>query len=73
MLSFEGNAIRKRQTGYFLPMLEIDYNRSIDSRNIFDQPLRKNLRTHDNMLKIKEATTQLVPCLIIDSLEKTAS
>ena len=54
VLSFEntnGRAIFKR---YYLPQVEIkDYNVMIDGRNLFDQPVKDNLRTYDNIRKIE--------------------
>ena len=46
VLSFENNAYRTRETGYFLPKVEIkDYDIMIDGQN-FD------LKTYDNIRKI---------------------
>ena len=38
---------------YFLLFLEIkDYNLIIEERNFFDQPIKKDLKTYDNIRKI---------------------
>ena len=53
VLSFENNTHRTKHTGYFLPKVEIkDYNVMIDGQNFFDQPVKNNLRTYDNVQKI---------------------
>ena len=43
----------KQGTGYFLPKLKIkDYNIIIDGKNIFDQPIRNNIKIFENIRKI---------------------
>ena len=43
----------KQETGYFLPKLEIkDYNVIIDGQNLFDQPVKNDFRSYDNIRKI---------------------
>ena len=38
---------------YYLPTVEIkDYNVMIDGRNLFDQPIKNDLKTYDNIIKI---------------------
>ena len=38
---------------YYLPTVEIkDYNVVIDGRNLFDQPIKNDLKTYDNIRKI---------------------
>ena len=38
---------------YYLPTVEIkDYNVMIDGRNFFDQPIKNDLKTYDNIRKI---------------------
>ena len=40
-------------TGYFVPKVEIkDYNVMADGQNFFDQPVKNDLRTYDNVRKI---------------------
>ena len=52
VLSFKGNANRKRYTGYFLLKVEIkDNDVMIDGRNFFDQPLKNDLRTYKSILQ----------------------
>ena len=53
VLSFENTTGRTVHTKYYLPTVEIeDYNVTIDGQNIFDQPVKNNLRTYDNIRKI---------------------
>ena len=43
---------RTSYKGYYLPPVEIkDYKVVIDGRNIFDQPVKNNLTTYDNIRK----------------------
>ena len=45
--------MRTRYKRYYLPQVEItNYNVLIDGRNFFDQPVKNNLRTDDNIRKI---------------------
>ena len=48
---------RKVLTGYYLTKVEIkDYNVMIDEINFFDQPVKSDMRTYDNIHK--NATSQ---------------
>ena len=48
--SLKNNADRTGHTEYFLPKVEIkDYNVLIDEQNLFDQPVKNDLRTYDNI------------------------
>ena len=39
-------------TDYFMTCVEIkDYNGMIDGRNLFNQPLKNNMKTYNNILK----------------------
>ena len=51
VLSFEdGRTSYKR---YYLPLVEMkDYNIVIDGQTFFDQPVKNNLTTYDNIRKI---------------------
>ena len=50
---FENSTDRKLQTKYYIPQVEIkDYNFIIDGSNFFDQPIKNDLKTHDNIRKI---------------------
>ena len=52
ILSSENNDDRTARTGYFLPKLEIkDYNVMIDGQNVFDQPVRNDMRRYKNIQK----------------------
>ena len=53
VLAFEDYAQRISNTRYYLPNVEIkDYNVMIDGKNFFDQPVRNDKVTHDNVRKI---------------------
>ena len=53
VLSFENTTGRTVHTKYYLPTVEIeDYNLTIDGQNIFDQPVKNNSRTYDNIRKL---------------------
>ena len=50
ILSFEENVDQSRHQGCFLPKVEIkDYNVIIDGQNVFDQPVKNDLRTYDKV------------------------
>ena len=34
----------------------------IDGKNVFDQPIKNDTKTYDNIQLVKEMTTQLVVC-----------
>ena len=52
ILSFENKDDRNVHTKYFIPNVEIkDYN-VIDGRNFFDQTIKNDLKTYDNIGKI---------------------
>ena len=53
VLLFENEIDRKVYTWYYLPKVEIkDYNVMIDEQNFFDQAVKSDMRTYDNVLKI---------------------
>ena len=53
VLAFEGDAQRIVNTGYYLPNVEIkDYNIMINCENLFDQPIKNNKVTYENIRKI---------------------
>ena len=50
---FENRTDRTIHTRYYIPKVEIkDYNVIIDGRNFFDQPIKNDLKTYDNIRKI---------------------
>ena len=52
-LSFENKGDKKVHTGYYLAKVEIkDYNIMIDGENVFDQPVKIDMRTYNNIRKI---------------------
>ena len=54
ILSFKHNVVRTRHTGYFLLKVEIkDHNVMIDEANVLYLPVKNNVRTYDNIHKIR--------------------
>ena len=52
-LCFEGDTQRTSHSGCYLPNVEIkDYNVMINGENFFDQPIRNNKVTYENIRKI---------------------
>ena len=59
VLLFENEVDRKVHTGYYLPKVEIkDYIVMIDIKNFFEQPVKSDLRTYDNVRKISTRSTR---------------
>ena len=53
ILAFEGDTERTSHSGYYLPNVEIkDYNIMINGQNFFDQPIKNNKITYENIRKI---------------------
>ena len=53
VLSFEDRREQESYKQYFLPSVEIkDYNVMINGRNLFDEPVKNDLRTYNNIKKI---------------------
>ena len=53
VLAFEGDTQRTSHSGYYLPNVEIkDYNIKINGENFFDQPIKNNKVTYENIRKI---------------------
>ena len=53
VLSFENVKDRKVHTGYYVLKVEIKYyNVMIDGKHFFDQPVKSDMRTYDNIRKI---------------------
>ena len=53
VLAFENDAQRKVHSGYYLPNVEIkNYNVMINGENVFDQPIKDNKVTYENIIKI---------------------
>ena len=62
VLSFEDEAQHTSHKRYYLPTVEIkNYNVMIDGKKVFDQAVRNNLITYDNIKKF----VQLVVCWTI--------
>ena len=60
VLSFENNTDRKLHTKYYIPKVEMkDYNVPINGRNFFDQLIKNDWKTYDNIKKMMEMVTQL--------------
>ena len=52
VLAFEGDTQRTSHSGYYLPNFEIkDYNIIINGENFFDQPIKNNKITYENIRK----------------------
>ena len=61
VLSSENTTDRTVRIKYYLPTIDLkDYNVMIDRRNFFDEPVKYDLRTHDNIQNI--ATGQVDDC-----------
>ena len=53
VLAFENDAKRTSRSGYYLPNVEIkDYNIMINGENFFDQPIKNNKVTYENIRNI---------------------
>ena len=53
VLAFENDTQRTSDSGYYLPNVEIkNYNVMINEENFFDQPIKNNKVTHENIRKI---------------------
>ena len=56
VLSFQNTGSRTSYTRYYLPLVEMkDYNVAIDRRNFFDELVKNNFITYDNIRKIATA------------------
>ena len=52
-MSFKDDSGQENYTQYYLSTVQIkDYNVLIDGRNSFDQPIKSDLKTYDNIRKI---------------------
>ena len=53
VLAFENNTQRTSSKGYYLPNIEIkNYNIMINAENFFDQPIKDNKVTYENIRKV---------------------
>ena len=53
VLAFENDAQRKVHSGFYLPNVEIkNYNNMINEENFFDQPIKDNKVTYENIRKV---------------------
>ena len=52
VLAFENDAQRKVHSGYYLPNVEIKNYVIINGENFFDQPIKDNKVTYENMIKV---------------------
>ena len=75
VLESENDAQRKVHSGYYLPNVEIkNYNVMINGENFFDQPVKDDKVTYENIRKIatgKGDDYTTVVCWIISTLEIT--
>ena len=54
VLLFENKGDRIIHTGYYIPKVKIrNYNNMTDPQNFFDEPLKNDMRTYDNIRKIE--------------------
>ena len=61
VLSFENKNDRTVHTKYYLPTAELkDYNVIIDGKNLFDQPVKNDLGTCDNIKKLQLAKEMII-------------
>ena len=52
ILTFKNNAQRTSHSGYYLSNVELhDYNAMTDGKNVFDQPIKDNKATYENIRK----------------------
>ena len=68
VLSFENKGDRKVHTGYYLAKVEIkDYNVIIVEKNLFNQPVKSDMITYDNIRKIAigQGDDYITGCLIL--------
>ena len=77
ILAFESDAQRTSNERYYLPNVEIkDYNVKIDGKNFFDQPVKTNKVTHENIGKVAAvqgddyATGCLLDCIYFKNYYK---
>ena len=58
VLAFENDAQRTSHSGYYLPNVEIkDYNIMINGENVFDQPIKNNKLTYENIRQTDDYKT----------------
>ena len=65
--AFENDTQRTSHSGYYLPNIEIkNYNVMINGENIFDQPIKNNAVTYENIRKIaaSQGDDSTTGCLI---------
>ena len=56
-MAYEGDTQRTSAKGYYLPNVEIkDYNIMVNGENFFDQPIKNNKVTYENIRNV--ATSQ---------------
>ena len=67
VLAFEDDAQRTAHDSYYLPIVEIkDYNITINGENFFDQPIKNNKVTYDNIrtMAIGQGDDNTTGCLL---------
>ena len=53
VLAFKNDTQRTSTKGYYFPNVELkDYSIIIDGKNFFDQPIRDNIATYENIMNI---------------------
>ena len=59
VLAFENDAQRTSNKRYYIPNVEIkDYNVMIDGKNVFDQPVKNDKVTYENIRKVLQKILQ---------------
>ena len=68
VLAFVGDAQRTSHSNYYLPNVEIkDYNIMINGENFFDQPIKNNKVTYENIRKIATGQgDEYTTCCLLD-------
>ena len=67
VLSFDNDAQRTINKRYYIPNVEIkDYNVMINGKNVFDQPVKNNETTYENIRKIAngQGDDYIIGCLL---------
>ena len=65
VLPFENEGGRKVHTEYYFSEVEIkDYNVVIDEKNIFDQTIKSNMKTYDNIKKLEQVKMMIIQLVV---------
>ena len=65
VLPFENEDDRKVHTEYYFSEVEIkDYNVVIDEKNIFDQTIKSNMKTYNNIKKLEQVKMMIIQLVV---------